>query len=186
VHPAPGERLLELRLVVLVVGERVLDALRERVDDRPLDRLVAVLEEERGERRLEQRREDVAVRREALELLVRDLVGAGVEQPVAELELARDDGAACPRDDVGADLREPALREVRVALVERARRGQLEDAVAEELEPLVRGRPVGRPGGVREDVVPPLRRQLLDQPAEFGSGRATGGSRRSRRPARRW
>ena len=53
------------------VVARVLDPLGERVDDRLLDLLEAVLEEERGERRLEQRREHVAVPREPLELLGR-------------------------------------------------------------------------------------------------------------------
>jgi len=65
---------------------------------------------------------------------------------------------------VGADLRELALGEVRVALVELAGDGELEDAVAEELEPLVRRRPVGRPRGVREDVLQPVGRELVDEP----------------------
>ena len=48
-------------------------------------------------------------------------------------------------------------------LVERARDRELEHAVTEELEPLVGQRPVRRPGGVREDVVGALRRELVDQ-----------------------
>src|SRR5690242_20588802 len=97
--PAPRERLLQLRLVVDMARERVLDAPGERVHDRALDRLEAVLEEERGERRLEQRGEHVPVVREPVQLVVRD-VGAALLQTLAELELARDDGAARARDDM--------------------------------------------------------------------------------------
>jgi len=65
---------------------------------------------------------------------------------------------------VGADLRELPFGEVRVALVELARDGELEDAVAEELEPLVGGRSVRRPGRVREDMLQALGRKLVDEP----------------------
>jgi hypothetical protein len=47
--------------------------------------------------------------------------------------------------------------------VERVGDGELEDAVAEELEPLVGGATVARPRGVREDVLGQLRRELVDQ-----------------------
>ena len=127
----------------------------ERLDDRLLDLLEAVLEEERGERRLEQRREHVAVARETLELLRRD-VGAALEQPLPELELPRDDGAARRETTCERTLASRALREVRVALVERPRDRELEHAVAEELEPLVGRRAVGRPGGVRVDLLAPV------------------------------
>ena len=147
-----GERLLELRLVVDEGRQRVVDPSGERGDDRLLDLLEAVLEEERAERGLEQRREDVAVADEPVELVLGQLVRAALLQPPAEVELARDDGAALARDDVRADLREPSLGEVRMRVVERARDRELEDAVAEELEPLVRERPVGRPRRVREDA----------------------------------
>jgi hypothetical protein len=46
---------------------------------------------------------------------------------------------------------------------ERVCDGQLEDAVAEELEPLVGGATVARPRRVREDVLRQLRRELVDQ-----------------------
>ena len=62
-----------------------------------------------------------------------------------------------------ADLREPALGRVRIALVQRARDRELQDAVAEELEPLVRRRAVGRPGGVRQDVVEAFGRERVDE-----------------------
>ena len=41
---------------------------------------------------------------------------------------------------------------------------ELEDAVAEELEPLVGGRSVRRPGRVREDMLQALGRKLVDEP----------------------
>src|SRR5262249_60081076 len=100
---APRERLLQLRLVVDVRRQRVLDPRLERSDDRLLDLLEAVLEEERRKRCFEQRGEDVPVLREALELVRRD-VCAALEQALPEVELARDDGAALARDDVGANL----------------------------------------------------------------------------------
>jgi hypothetical protein len=125
-----------------------------------------VLDEERRQRRLEQRREDVPVSGEAVELLGRDDPLPFLDEPLAEAELARDDGAARARDDVRADLGQPALCEIRRAVVERPGDRELEDAVAEELEALVRGRPVGRPRRMREGVVRPLLGQLVDQPRE--------------------
>jgi hypothetical protein len=47
--------------------------------------------------------------------------------------------------------------------VERVRDRELEDAVAQELEPLVRGATVARPGRVRKDGLRQLRRELVDQ-----------------------
>ena len=86
---------------------------------------------------------------------------------------------------MGANLREPSLGRVTEAVVDRARDRELEDAVAEEFEALVRGGPLVRPGRVREDLIEALRRQLLDQPAELfrsirkraGSLAATAGAR---------
>ena len=107
-------------------------------------------------------------------------------------ELARDDRTAGTRDDVRADLRELALGEVRIPLVELPGDRQLEDAVAQELEPLVGRGSVGSPGGVREDVLEPVRRQRVDQPFEAARlrtrrrARATGGTRRSRPLDRPW
>jgi hypothetical protein len=46
---------------------------------------------------------------------------------------------------------------------ERVRDGELEDAVTEELEPLVRGATVARPRRVREDGLRQLRRERVDQ-----------------------
>ena len=106
---APGQRLLKLGLEIDVTGGRVLDATIEGRHDRLLDRLEAVLEEERRQRRLEQSGEDIPVLGQPLELLLRD--GAAVlEQLLAQTELARHLGAAGARDDVRADLGHPSLR----------------------------------------------------------------------------
>jgi hypothetical protein len=48
------------------------------------------------------------------------------------------------------------------------RHRQLEDAVAEELEPLVRGAALARPRRVREDGLRQLRRERVDQLREVG------------------
>jgi hypothetical protein len=69
---------------------------------------------------------------------------------------------------VCARLCQLPLREVGVARVERMRDRQLEDAVAEELEPLVRLGPLGRPGRVGEDGLRQLRRERVDQLREVG------------------
>src|SRR4051812_37425280 len=108
---APGQRLLQLRLVIDVRRPRVLDAAGERLHDRLLDRLEAVLEEERGQRCLQQRREHVPVVREPVQLVVRNIPPALCEA-LTECELARDDRAARARDDVRADLGEPPFAEV--------------------------------------------------------------------------
>jgi hypothetical protein len=66
------------------------------------------------------------------------------------------------------DLRELPFGEVGVALVELPRNGQLENAVAQELQSLVGRRTVGGPRRVREDVLQALRRELEDQSVEGG------------------
>jgi hypothetical protein len=71
---------------------------------------------------------------------------------------------------VRANLGEAALGEVGEALVEGTRDGELEDAVAEELEALVGRGPVGGPRGMREDGLEALRRQRVDQALELGAG----------------
>ena len=54
-----------------------------------------------------------------------------------------------------------------MAGVERVRDGELEDAVAEELESLVRRAALARPGRVREDRLRQLRRERVDQLRKF-------------------
>ena len=62
-----------------------------------------------------------------------------------------------------ADLRKAALGEVRVALVQRPCDCELQDAVAQELEPLIGiGAPL-RPGGVRERASAQLLGQRVDE-----------------------
>jgi hypothetical protein len=96
-----------------------------------------VREEERAESGLEQIGEDVPIARQALELVPGEDSPSRLEEPLAEPELARDDCAALPRDDVRPDLGEPSLGEVRVPFVQRAGNRELQHAVAEKLEPLV-------------------------------------------------
>src|SRR5437764_5370763 len=103
--------LLQLGLVVHGVRGRILDLATERLHDRRLDGLEAALEEDRGERRLEQGREHVAVLRQPRELL-RLRGGAALQQSLSQSELLGDERARTPRDDVGADLRQSPLREL--------------------------------------------------------------------------
>ena len=77
------ERLLQLGLVVDVSGQRVLDALREGLDDRFAHALEPVRDVERAERRLDERREDVPVGREPLELARRFYYDTIVHQAAA-------------------------------------------------------------------------------------------------------
>ena len=168
--PQSRELLLQLRLVVDVSRCGVLDPPAEGLYDRILDRLEAVLEKERGQGGFEQRGEDVAVPGEAAELLVGDDAFALLDQLLAEPELPRDDRAARARNDVRANLGQLPLRQVGVPLVERPCDGQLEDAVAQELEAFVRGRAVRRPRRVREGVVRPVSGQLFDQPRQAAGG----------------
>lgn len=105
--------------------------------------------------------------RDALELVRRN--GAGtLGQTVSEPELFGDSRATRARNDVRPDLGEPSLGRVSEAIEDRARDRELENAVAEELEPLVGGGAVVRPRRVRKDLLEPVRRQLGDQPAELG------------------
>jgi hypothetical protein len=63
-------------------------------------------------------------------------------------------------------LREAALRCGAEAVEDRARNGELEDAVAEELEALVRLRAIFDPRRVGEDLLETLGRKLRDQTPE--------------------
>jgi hypothetical protein len=69
---------------------------------------------------------------------------------------------------VSADLGEASLRRGAEAVEHGARDGELEHAVPEELEPLVRLGAVLGPRRVREDLLEPVGRELRDQPAELG------------------
>jgi hypothetical protein len=55
-----------------------------------------------------------------------------------------------------------------MARVQRVRDGELEDAVPEELEPLVGGATLARPRRVGEDGLRQLRRERVDQLCEVG------------------
>jgi hypothetical protein len=69
---------------------------------------------------------------------------------------------------VRADLRQAALRGLAETVVDGAGDCELEDAVPEKLEALVRIGAVVRPGRVLEDLLEPGRRELADQAAELG------------------
>ena len=56
-----------------------------------------------------------------------------------------------------------------MARIERMGDRELEDAVAEELEPLVGGAPLAGPRRVREDGLRQLRRERVDQLREVAS-----------------
>jgi hypothetical protein len=112
-----------------------------------------------------------------------------LEEALAELEAPAHDGAALPRDNVGAELRERPLLRVGKPLVELLRDGEPEDAVPEELESFVGIRPVRRPRSMCERVAEALRGQGVDQLEKVGVGAlgpalVTGGTRCSRRPVR--
>jgi hypothetical protein len=63
-----------------------------------------VLEIERAEGRLDQRRDDILVLRELFELVVGDRPTPVCEKSVTESETPANDGTALPRDNVRADL----------------------------------------------------------------------------------
>jgi hypothetical protein len=65
------------------------------------------------------------------------------------------------------DLRQPAFGGIAEAIEDRSRDGELENAVAQELEPLIRVGTVVRPGRVLEDLLESRRRKLGDQAAEL-------------------
>jgi len=88
------EGLLQLGLVVDVRRSRVVDPVGECGHDRRCDLLVAVLEEERRNRRLEQRGRHVPALDDAAELLTCELLAGCLGQPFAEVQLTGDGGAA--------------------------------------------------------------------------------------------
>ena len=107
-----------------------------------LDRREAVLEEERAERRLEDGADDARRGGKPLRVVLQPR-GRARDETLAEPERRADGGAGRARDDVRPRLRQPALRIVGMPRVERRGDSELEHAVAEELETLVR-RPRGR------------------------------------------
>jgi len=178
---ATGELLLELRLEVDVPLDRVLDPFGERLYDRRLDPLEPELEVERAEAGLDESGDDVRVLGECLDL-GRVVLPGELREPLPEPELPADDRAALPRDDVGADLRQLPFGVLGEALVELLGDREPEDAVPQELQPLVGLGAVLRPRGVREGVAQPLLRQRVDQLRERP---ATGAPRCSRQLDRR-
>ena len=161
-----GERLLKLRLVVDVARAGVLDPLAERLHDGRLDALEPDLEVHRGDGGLEHGCEDVPAPRDPLQLVLRCFARV-VEELLAEAELLRHRGAALAGHDVGADLRKTPFRGCAEPIEHGPCDRELENAVAQELQTLVRRRPVVRPGGVREDLLQFVGGELRDQAAEL-------------------
>ena len=141
--------LLQLRLVVDVAALGPLDPLGEAHDDRRGDRVVAAREQPGPDHRLGQRREDARVGGELVGVVAPER-DAALAQVAAEVEVARDLGAARPRDDLRLQDRESALVSRGETPVELSRNGRAEDSIAQELEPLVGVAAFGQPGGVRE------------------------------------
>ncbi len=186
----PRELLLELGLVVDVLGERVVDPIGERGEHDGPDELEAVLEVESPERRLDERRQDVSVDGEALGLLAGNGVPCTLDELPAEPEVSADGSAALARDDMRPELRKLPFRMLGEALVELAGDREAEDAVAEELQALVRVGAARRPGRVREDAGEALLGERFDQLEKLRVARLradgpTDGWRCNRRPARR-
>ena len=171
-EPEPRQLLLELRLVVDVGRERVLDPLAERRDDRTLHAVEAVRQVAGAERRLEQRRDDVPVRGQPLEVVAGDDASAPLAQAFAEIELLPTT-AQLERLTAFARSWSAAPRAVRERLVEHLRNRELEHAVAEELEPLVRARAIGYERGMRRDALRRSGSGALDELEELRKG---GGS----------
>ena len=90
-----------------------------------------------------------------------------LEQAIAEPELFRHGSAALARDDVRSNLRQAPLGRLAEAVEHGARDRELEDAVAQELEPLVRVGAILDPRGMREDLLEAIGWKLGDQAAEL-------------------
>jgi hypothetical protein len=155
---AAREDLLQLRLRIQRLPQRVLELLLEGRDHRRLDRLEPAREEERADRGFDHRGEDVAALGD---------VGSLWPQTLVQPQLLGDCGAALPGDDLRPQLRELTLRELLEALVERPRDRELEDAVPQELEPLVGLEPLVRLRRMREDARAEVGRQAVDQLLEL-------------------
>jgi len=95
------------------------------------------------------------------------------EQPFAESEAPADYGAALARHDVRADLRELPFLVVGKPSVELACDRKAQDAVSEELEPLVGLRAILGPGGMRKGVTETRLRKRVDQREQLGLGLGT-------------
>ena len=164
--PAASERLLELGLVVDVRRARVLDPRGERGDDRVLDLLEPVLEEERCRARPRgaPRARCGSARGASSSSCGTDTARSAIRSPspssrATTAQLARE--TTCDR--IFASW--PSVKSG-IPVVELPRDRELEHAVAEELQPLVRGRAVRRPRRVREDMLQPVGRELVDQSLE--------------------
>ena len=183
------ERLLELGLVVDVRRQRVLDPLANAstiacsIGSKPCSRKSAASAASSSAARTLRLRESRSSSSAAAPC-------AALGEHRAEVELARDDGAARARDDVRADLREPALARSPGS----GRRARARPRARARCRRGTRAARTTTPRSGAHDecvktVLGALRRQRVDQPPELaglaGRAAATGATRRSRRPGRR-
>ena len=184
------ERLLQLGLVVDVARQRVLDPARER-----LRRSAARSSRSRARGRARRARPRAARRARCGCATSRSSSSAGMSAPRsaqlarrARARARRPRSSRARRRASGSSRAGPRVKSG-IALVERARDRELEHAVAEELEPLVRRRAVG----AQDACVKTCSARAVGQAARSASrarrrprvGGVTGATRRSRRPARR-
>ena len=135
VQPAARGPLLQPRLEVVQAGlARRGDALAEQPLDHGERRVEAAVEVDGGDERLA----GVGEHR-GLAPPARLLFAAAEEEPLAEAELAGDLGQAELVDDAGAGLGQLALVALGRRVHEQVPDDEVEDGVAEELEPLVVG-----------------------------------------------
>ena len=180
------ELLLEHGLVVDVLDEGVVHPSAERLDDRIGHPLEPVLDVAAADRRLDQGRAD-GLRLDERRRIHRAERQAPRRQVGGQPELVRHECAALPRHHVRPHPGQLALGLVGKAAVQVMGDRQPQDAVAEELQPLVRLRPLCEPRRVREDGLPELSRKAVDQRTELARRprRVSYGTRRSRPPALR-
>src|SRR4051812_15836227 len=170
-----GEALLQRRLEVDRVRQRVLDLGRERLDDGLGRPLVAGLEVAGPDHRPDDRREHPLGARQGRRALPHARRRRR-RQALRHAEPFRDRAARGPGHGLRADLREPPGA-VALGLEPRVEvRGdrQAEDAVAEEGEARVRVAAAVRPRRVREDLLAQVFGKLVEQLSQAFQLRARG------------
>ena len=159
---AAREALLQRRLEVDRVRQRVRDLRLEGLDDRGGGALVAVVQVARADHRLDHRRQHALGLDERVGALA-DARGRRRAQPVGHAEALGDGAAGHARHALGADLRQPAGAEALglQARVEVRRHGEAQHGVAEERQARVGVAAALGPRGVREDLPVQMLGQLL-------------------------
>ena len=157
------QALLQRRLVVDGMLQRVLQLRREGLDDRRGRALVARVQEARADHRLDDRRQHALGLHQRGRLL--GALGRRGAQPLGHAETLGDVAAGRPGDRLRADLRQPAGA-VALGLQQRVDvRGDREaqHAVAQERQARVGVRPPRGPRGVGEDLAGQVRGNLVEE-----------------------